>query len=181
MLKDGKPQYRIEMRSRQLDDFLPTCWYQSTSPSSHFTQSTICSRLTDDGRVSISGRTLIKTSGPQRSEERLPDEAALLAAYREYFGIVLRRAPSFPKYEGLPRIEHAIRTNFVPSCRALMWSKVARGGARSPRVFPAVEPCAGRHRCSPIRATRCCPLPVRSSRCLSGSRATWSLPSPPRP
>ena len=97
VLKDGKPQYRIEMRSRQLDDFLPTCWYQSTSPASHFTQSTICSRLTDDGRVSISGRTLIKTSGAGRSEERLPDEAALLAAYRAYFGIVLRRAPSFPE------------------------------------------------------------------------------------
>jgi N-hydroxyarylamine O-acetyltransferase len=97
VLKDGKPQYRIEMRSRQLDDFLPTCWYQSTSPSSHFTQSTICSRLTDDGRVSISGRTLIKTSGGARSEERLPDEAALLAAYREYFGIVLRKAPPFPE------------------------------------------------------------------------------------
>jgi N-hydroxyarylamine O-acetyltransferase len=96
VLKDGKPQYRVEMRPRQLDDFLPTCWYQQTSPSSHFTQSTICSRLTDDGRVSISGRTLIKTSGAARSEEQLPDDAALLAAYREYFGIVLSRAPSFP-------------------------------------------------------------------------------------
>jgi N-hydroxyarylamine O-acetyltransferase len=97
VLKDGKPQYRIEMRPRQLDDFLPTCWYQQTSPSSHFTQSTICSRLTDDGRVSISGRTLIKTSGGARSEERLPDDAALLAAYREYFAIVLSKAPSFPE------------------------------------------------------------------------------------
>jgi len=97
VLKDGKPQYRIEMRSRQLDDFMATCWYQQTSPSSHFTQSSICSRLTDDGRVSISGRTLIKTSGGARSEERLPDDAALLAAYREYFGIVLSRAPSFPE------------------------------------------------------------------------------------
>jgi N-hydroxyarylamine O-acetyltransferase len=97
VLKDGKPQYRIEMRSRLLDDFVPTCWYQQTSPASHFTQGTICSRLTDDGRVSISGRTLIRTSGGARTEERLPDDAALLAAYREYFGIVLSRAPSFPE------------------------------------------------------------------------------------
>lgn len=97
VLKDGKPQYRVETRSRQLDDFVPTCWYQQTSPSSHFTQSTICSRLTDDGRVSVSGRTLIRTSGGARSEEPLPDDAALLAAYREYFGIVLSRAPSFPE------------------------------------------------------------------------------------
>jgi N-hydroxyarylamine O-acetyltransferase len=97
VLRDGKPQYRIETRPRLLEDFAPTCWYQQTSPSSHFTQSTICSRLTDDGRVSISGRTLIRTSAGARSEEQLADDAALLAAYREYFGIVLTRAPSFPE------------------------------------------------------------------------------------
>lgn len=97
VVKDGKPQYRIETRPRLLDDFVATCWYQQTSPSSHFTQVTICSRLTDDGRVSISGRTLIRTSNGARTEERLADDAALLAAHREYFGIVLSRAPSFPE------------------------------------------------------------------------------------
>jgi N-hydroxyarylamine O-acetyltransferase len=96
VLKDGKPQYRIEMRHRVLDDFVPTCWYQQTSPASHFTQGTICSRLTADGRVSISGRMLLRTSGGARTEERLTDDAALLAAYREHFGIVLSRAPAVP-------------------------------------------------------------------------------------
>ena len=38
VLKDGEPQYRIELRERSLADFLPTCWWQQTSPSSHFTQ-----------------------------------------------------------------------------------------------------------------------------------------------
>ena len=97
VLRDGKPQYRIETRPRLLDDFGPTCWYQQTSPSSHFTQSTICSRLTDDGRISISGRTLLRTTGGARTEEPLADSAALLAAYREHFGIVLSKAPSFPE------------------------------------------------------------------------------------
>jgi len=97
VLKNGTPQYRMEMRPRLLDDFVPTCWYQQTSPASHFTQGTICSRLTDDGRVSISGRTLIRTSAGARTEEQLADDAALLAAYREYFGIVLNKAPSFPE------------------------------------------------------------------------------------
>jgi N-hydroxyarylamine O-acetyltransferase len=83
--------------ARLLDDFTATCWNQQTSPSSHFTQSTICSRLTDDGRVSISGRTLIRTTGGERAEERLADDAALLGAYREHFGIELARAPSFPE------------------------------------------------------------------------------------
>jgi N-hydroxyarylamine O-acetyltransferase len=96
VLKDGTPQYRIEMRQRVLDDFVPTCWYQQTSPASHFTQGTICSRLTADGRVSISGRTLLRTSSGARTEERLADDAALLAAYREHFGILLSRAPAVP-------------------------------------------------------------------------------------
>src|SRR5947207_5850540 len=46
VLKDGEPQYRIERRERELAGFVPTCWWQQTSPDSHFTQSTICSRLT---------------------------------------------------------------------------------------------------------------------------------------
>ena len=93
VLKDGKPQYRIEPRERSLADFAPTCWWQATSPASHFTRSTICSRLTTDGRVSISGRTLITTEGGERTERQLPDDAAVLAAYREHFGIALDQVP----------------------------------------------------------------------------------------
>ena len=91
--KDGQPQYRIEVRERALDDFVPTCWWQQTSPQSHFTRSTICSRLTEDGRISISGRTLIRTTAGQRIEENLPDDQAVLAAYRHHFGIDLDRVP----------------------------------------------------------------------------------------
>jgi N-hydroxyarylamine O-acetyltransferase len=93
VLKDGEPQYRIELRERSLADFVPTCWWQQTSPLSHFTGSTICSRLTDDGRISISGRTLIRTSGAARTEQRLASDDDLLAAYRDQFGIVLGRVP----------------------------------------------------------------------------------------
>jgi len=93
VLRDGRPQYRIEMRERALDDFVPTCWWQQTSPQSHFTAGTICSRLTEDGRVSISDRTLIQASGSLRTEQHLADDDALLAAYRDHFGIVLRRVP----------------------------------------------------------------------------------------
>ncbi len=93
VLRDGQPQYRIELRPRALDDFAPTCWYQQTSPASHFTQDTICSLLTDDGRVSVSGRALIRTAGGGRTEEHLDDDAALLAAYRDLFGIVLSQVP----------------------------------------------------------------------------------------
>jgi N-hydroxyarylamine O-acetyltransferase len=92
--KDGEPQYRIERRERSLADFVPTCWWQRTSPQSHFTQGTICSRLTEDGRISISGRTLIRTSGGARTEQELPSDDAVLAAYRDHFGIALDRVPA---------------------------------------------------------------------------------------
>jgi N-hydroxyarylamine O-acetyltransferase len=94
VVKDDQPQYRIEVRERALDDFVPTCWWQQTSPQSHFTRSVVCSRLTDDGRISISGRRLIRTAGGQRSEEDLPGDQAVLAAYRDHFGIGLGRVPS---------------------------------------------------------------------------------------
>jgi N-hydroxyarylamine O-acetyltransferase len=94
VFKDGQPQYRIERRARGLDDFVPTCWWQQTSPQSHFTRGTICSRLTEGGRVSISDRSLIRTAGGSRTEEQIPGDARLLAAYRDHFGIILDRVPT---------------------------------------------------------------------------------------
>ena len=96
VLRDGRPQYRIETRERSLADCVPTCWWQQTSPLSHFTRSTICSRLTPGGRVSISGRLLIQTQDGNRTEQPLDTDDAVLAAYRDHFGIVLRRVPDNP-------------------------------------------------------------------------------------
>lgn len=93
VFKDGKPQYRMERRVRSLADFVPTCWWQQTSPDSHFVRGTICSRLTEEGRITISGNTLKVTSHGERTERKLTD-AELLAAYREHFGIVLERLPA---------------------------------------------------------------------------------------
>jgi N-hydroxyarylamine O-acetyltransferase len=91
--KDGTLQYQLELRGRALADFGPTCWWQQTWPGSHFTRGTICSRLTSDGRISVSGRTLIQTSGGVRTERQLPGDAELLAAYRDHFGIRLDQVP----------------------------------------------------------------------------------------
>jgi N-hydroxyarylamine O-acetyltransferase len=93
VLREGQPQYRIEPRGRDLADFIPTCWWQQTSPESHFTQNTICSRLTADGRVTLSGRTLITTSGGARTEQQLETDDAVFAAYQDHFGITLDRVP----------------------------------------------------------------------------------------
>lgn len=94
VLQDGQPQYRLETRPRTLADFAPTCWWQQTSPESHFTRSLTCSRLTGDGRITLSGNRLIRTVDGNRKEERLGSDAEVLAAYQRHFGITLDRVPS---------------------------------------------------------------------------------------
>jgi N-hydroxyarylamine O-acetyltransferase len=91
--KDGKPQYLLEQRPRELADFEGTCWWQRTSPKSHFRRSLVCSRLTERGRVTLSGRTLVVTEGGARRTYELGD-GEILPAYRERFGITLDREPA---------------------------------------------------------------------------------------
>jgi N-hydroxyarylamine O-acetyltransferase len=96
-----RPQLLVEQRPRVLVDFAPTCWYQQTSPASHFTQSLTCSRPTGDhDRVTISDRLLITTVGGERTEATLGSDAEVLAAYREHFGFVLDRLPPPPTGTG---------------------------------------------------------------------------------
>jgi N-hydroxyarylamine O-acetyltransferase len=96
VVRDGQPQYRLEPRPRSLADFEPTCWWQQTSPRSHFTRSLVCSLLTEHGRVTLSDRTLIRTTGEQREERTLTGDAEVLDAYRTWFGIVLDHPPPRP-------------------------------------------------------------------------------------
>jgi N-hydroxyarylamine O-acetyltransferase len=90
---DGRPQYRLELRPRPLADFEATCWWQQTSPQSHFLQGPVCSLVTDRGRVTLSGRLLVETVDGVRSERTVDDDAEVTAIFRERFGIVLDRLP----------------------------------------------------------------------------------------
>jgi len=93
VLRDGKPQYRVEARARRLADYAPTCWWQQTWPSSHFRAGPVASLQTAGGQVTVAGRTLIRTVGTERTETALGSDAEVLAAYREHLGIELDRAP----------------------------------------------------------------------------------------
>ena len=98
VFKNGTPQYRLETRPRALGDFEAGCWWHRSSPKSHFTRSLVCSMLTESGRVTLSGRTLIRTTiratGDERDERELGDDVEVLAAYRSWFGIELDRVPA---------------------------------------------------------------------------------------
>jgi len=91
---NGEPQYRIEPRPRRLADFEATCWWHQTSPTSHFTQSLVCSLLTETGRVTLTGRSEIVTDGTGRRERTLDGDDEVLDAYRSRFGVELDRVPT---------------------------------------------------------------------------------------
>jgi N-hydroxyarylamine O-acetyltransferase len=92
---DGKPQYRLDPLSYELVDFVPMCWWQQTSPDSHFTQSLACSLPTEHGRITLSGDRLIKTADEEKTESTIA-ESELLAVYDRHFGITLHRLPTLP-------------------------------------------------------------------------------------
>ncbi|MFI5977064.1 arylamine N-acetyltransferase [Streptomyces sp. NPDC051452] len=96
VLRDGKPQYRLETRPRVLGDFAAGAWWHSTSPLSNFTRSLVCSRVTEDGgRITLSGRTLTTTTADgDRKKRELETDEEVLTAYRDRFGIELERVPT---------------------------------------------------------------------------------------
>ncbi|MFJ1603831.1 arylamine N-acetyltransferase [Streptomyces sp. NPDC088253] len=99
VVRDGGPQYRLEVRPRVLRDFVAGAWWHSTSPKSNFTRSLVCSRVTEDGgRITLSGRSLTVTA-PDGTKEvsELATDDEVLALYRERFGIELDRVPEVRK------------------------------------------------------------------------------------
>jgi N-hydroxyarylamine O-acetyltransferase len=58
-----------------------------------------CSLPTVDGRVTVRGTKLTVVSGRERTETELPDDAAVLAAYKKHFGFGLDVVPRKPGVE----------------------------------------------------------------------------------
>lgn len=90
---EWKTQYRFTLQSYSYEDYAEMCHYHQTSPESHFTQSRICSRATEAGRITLSDMRFITTSyssTPQvRHERTLTSEDEYAAMLREHFGIVM--------------------------------------------------------------------------------------------
>lgn len=91
--RDGnqwKPQYRFTLQPYKYDDFAEMCRYHQTSPQSHFTQGRICSRATEEGRITLSEMRLITTSkNGERQERTLASQEEHAATLRKDFGIVI--------------------------------------------------------------------------------------------
>jgi N-hydroxyarylamine O-acetyltransferase len=94
LVENGKPVYRFSSTARSLAEFEPGCRYHQSSPDSHFTANSLCTRPTPTGRVTISGRLLIERVDGVRTERLIEDDAELLALYADRFGVVLERLPA---------------------------------------------------------------------------------------
>ncbi|MCX3061833.1 arylamine N-acetyltransferase family protein [Streptomyces beihaiensis] len=93
----GRPLYRVGERAVRVADFAPTLWWWRTAPESPFLQDLFCSLPTEDGgRITLKGDRLTVVGADGRTTVELPDDAAVLAAYREHFGIALDRLPGRP-------------------------------------------------------------------------------------
>ena len=90
---EWKAQYRFTLQTRTYADFAEMCRYHQTSPRSHFTRSRICSRATEEGRITLSDMRFITTSKSDarqvRQERTLQSEEEYTAILREQFGIVM--------------------------------------------------------------------------------------------
>ena len=90
---EWKPLYRFTLQTYTYADYAEMCRYHQTSPDSHFTRSRLCSRATEDGRITLSGMRFISTSksgAHQVCEERtLESEQEYTEVLRDKFGIVM--------------------------------------------------------------------------------------------
>ena len=85
------PQYRLDLAPRRLEDFAPMSAFHESSPEGPFTRRRVCTLATSWGRITLTDRSLVRTTlGGERSEEPIPDEAAWEAALRAHFGIAPR-------------------------------------------------------------------------------------------
>lgn len=71
--------------------FAEMCKYHQTSTESKFTQKRICSIRTSEGRLTLSGNTLITRNGHEKSEQYIA-EADYLNTLETLFGISLDKA-----------------------------------------------------------------------------------------
>ncbi|MEO1147106.1 MAG: arylamine N-acetyltransferase [Cyanobacteria bacterium J06638_22] len=84
-----EPQYAFSLKPHPLEDFQDMCGYHQSSPASPFTQKSLCSIATPEGRITLSNNRLIQTISGQRQQRKIttPEEYKTLL-YR-HFGLDL--------------------------------------------------------------------------------------------
>ncbi|GGA52945.1 acetyltransferase [Kroppenstedtia guangzhouensis] len=79
---------RFSTQPKKLQEFAPQCRFNQTSPDSPFTGRSIVTLPTEEGRITLSGNTLVITKGETKQKEVIPSPS-VPEVLRERFGIVL--------------------------------------------------------------------------------------------
>jgi len=83
------PEYIFSLKKRDLIEFKDMCYYNQTSPLSHFTQNKFCSLATEKGRITVTANKIKITEEGRLSEVQLNSEDEFLDALEKYFHIRL--------------------------------------------------------------------------------------------
>ena len=84
-----EPQYKFTLRPRKLSDYVPKCGWQQTSPESHFTKNRLCSRLTLNGRITLTDTEFVQTRHGKKLERPVKNGEEFTALLGRHFGIDL--------------------------------------------------------------------------------------------
>lgn len=87
--KTWQPQYCFTLTSRKLADFSEMVSYHQTSPKSSFTQKSVCTIATPNGRVTLSDRKLITTESGVKSEYLVLNTLEHAKLLKKHFNVVL--------------------------------------------------------------------------------------------
>lgn len=95
--EDWQAQYHFTLQPYTFPEYEEMCYFHQTSPESHFTKNIICSRVTADGRITLSDMRFITTSGPQRlrDERMLSSRAEYDRVLHDQFGVVMKNPVRF--------------------------------------------------------------------------------------
>lgn len=82
-------QYTFSLEEKSIMDFVNMCTYQQCSPDSVFTQKTLCSIATPEGRKTISNGRFLETLAESKTKKVIADELEYRNILREHFNIEL--------------------------------------------------------------------------------------------
>ncbi|MED0676334.1 MULTISPECIES: arylamine N-acetyltransferase family protein [Aneurinibacillus] len=82
-------EFKFTKKPRKLDEFYEMNQYQQTSSESHFTKKLICSLATPNGRITISGDSLIETINSIKTKRMILSSEERNEILKQRFGIIL--------------------------------------------------------------------------------------------
>ncbi|MEO8648000.1 MAG: arylamine N-acetyltransferase [Acidobacteriota bacterium] len=82
-----RSSYIFEPFGRDLSEFQSRCFYQQTSPDSHFTKGKLCSVMTENGRKTLTDDKFIVTAEGERTEIGINSQDEFFGILSQEFGI----------------------------------------------------------------------------------------------